>query len=166
MRLILTILLCLPTLAFASKIPLGTFEQSKLEQLLRNIPSALQKSSKFKKGAVRKTYVFPKDNSSFKIKCIADHYNSSPLPSERSCEVEVSDKTLKGDEHLIKITDAATVAALYKAIPYGAEIKMNYSHERVYGQAHDGSYRQLLRYAFSCKKQSCEVTFSPKEATE
>lgn len=151
--------------AWSVEIPLNVFEQSKLEELLRKIPSALQKRETLA-GHVRKHYQFPTEKSSeFSIKCHADYFGTSQVPSLKVCEVLVSASNVVGDEYSFKLTDKKDVKALVKAISYGAEIKKVYSHERVYGQGHDGAYRQLFRYSFNCTSESCLVTFSPKKST-
>lgn len=165
MKLILSALL-LPTFAFAAKIPLGVFEQAKLETILREIPASLVKTEKFN-GYIRKHHQFPNSKSAaFHINCYADYFNGAAVPSLKLCEVEVNSQNLVGDEYLIQLTDSASVTALRKAIPYGSDVKKNFSHERVYGQGHDGVYRSLFRYAFTCKTDACDVTFSTKASVE
>lgn len=161
------IALLVPSFSFAAKIPLGVFEQAKLETILRAIPSSETKTEKFD-GYIRKHHLFPSDKAaSFAINCYADYFNGASIPSLKVCDVEVKETAaLAGDEFLFKIADAGSVAALRKAIPYGEELKKNFSHERVYGQGHDGVYRNLFRYSFTCKTESCDVTFATKPSVD
>lgn len=160
------IALLVPTVSFAAKIPVGVFEQAKLETILRAIPASLVKTEKLN-GYIRKHHQFPMTKSAaFRISCYADYFNGATVPSLKVCEVNVTSENLTGDEYLIQLTDAESVQALRKAIPYGSDLKKNFSHERVYGQGHDGIYRNLFRYAFTCKTDSCDVTFSTKASVE
>jgi hypothetical protein len=160
---LISLLLLLPTLAFAGKIPVEVFDQQKLEGLLRQIPSALVKTEN-QSGFVRKHYLFPQDKKAgFTIKCYADYYGTSTIPSLRLCDVDVTSTDLQGDEYFLKL-DESDSQALYKVISYGLDVKKFFSFERVYGQAHDGKYHDLFRYSIICKASSCEFTFSPKEA--
>lgn len=160
------IALLVPTFSFAAKIPLGVFEQAKLETLLRAIPESVTKTEKFD-GYTRKHHQFPKDKAStFLINCYADYFNNASVPSLKVCDVEIKEAALAGDEFMFKITESDSVAALRKAIPYGQDLKKNFSHERVYGQGHDGVYRNLFRYSFTCKTESCDVTFATKASVE
>ncbi|MBA2406276.1 MAG: hypothetical protein H0V66_15980 [Bdellovibrionales bacterium] len=162
MKLILA-LLFVPSLALAAKIPLDTFEQSKLETLLRKIPSALVRTEEHA-DFIRKHYLFPKNkSSSFTINCHADYFGAATVPSFKVCDVELLNKDYAGDEQLVVIEDVATVNDLRSSISYGAEIKKYYSFERVYGQSHDGTYRNLFRFSFVCKTASCEVTLATKK---
>jgi hypothetical protein len=161
MRLFLTLLLA-PTFAFATKIPVEIFDQSKLETLLRNNPSAFDRIET-RAGFIRKHYQFPKDKKSgFTINCEADYYGEAKIPSYKSCEIDVSSEDFVGDEYLIKITDAEIVKSLRDSISYGSDLKKFIAFERVYGQAHDGVYRNLFRYTFICKRDACDVTFTTK----
>lgn len=160
------IALLIPTVSFAAKIPVGIFEQAKLETLLRAIPESVTKTEKLE-GYTRKHHQFPKDKAaSFLINCYADYFNGATVPSLKVCDVEIKEAVLAADEYMFKISDADSVAAVRKAIPYGQELKKNFSHERVYGQGHDGVYRNLFRYSFTCKTESCEVTFATKASVE
>lgn len=146
--------------SWAAEIPLGSFDQAKIETILRKIPSAYFRSENLN-GFVRKHYQYPIDSSLFKITCEADYYQSSPVPSEKRCLVVVSDKVeQKGDEYLI----AMKSMEMFNALSYGQESKFSYSSEKVYGQAYEGNYRDLFRYVISCKKESCSFRFSSKEA--
>lgn len=153
-----------PTFVWSARIPLDIFDQSKLEALLRSIPSAFVKNEE-QTGYVRKHYQFPKNkSSSFVINCQADYFNSAPVPSFKACQVEVTSKDIAGEEIRVQTTEASVVGALYSAISYGSEVKKFIATERVYGQASDGSYKNLFRYSFSCKLDSCEIVFVAKEA--
>ncbi len=153
----------IPGISFAAKIPLGSFDQSKLEHLLRRIPSALVKTED-KTGFTRRHYLFPNSKSAFTIKCHADYYQSSPVPSFEVCEINVSGEPEVGDEYLLKVTDTSIVGALFSAITYGKEVKKHISNEVIYAQSHTGKYKNVFRYAFVCQKDSCEITFVTKEA--
>lgn len=150
----------LPSFAWSAKIPVTLFDQSKLENLLRNIPEALMKTTK-EDGFVRKHYAFPKTKSPLSINCFGDYFNQAPVPSNKVCEVEVNGVEAQGDEYVLAINDSATVNSLFKAMAYGKV----YSTERVYGQSSStGKYRQLFRYFIGCTEERCEMTFSGKEA--
>ena len=152
------------SVAFGAKIPVDTFDQSKLETLLRKIPSALVRTESFE-GFVRKHTFFPNQKqASFSIKCQADYFGKTDIPSFKACELDVSSTDIVGDEYLIQITDSLSVQALRESISYGDELKKFYSFERVYGQGHDGIYKNLFRYSVICKPESCEVTMTPKKA--
>jgi hypothetical protein len=158
-------LILVPGLSFAGKIPVGSFDQSKLEQMMRRIPSALVMTEE-KTGFTRLHYLFPKGKGSvFTIKCQADYYLSAPVPSFKSCEVNVAGEPEVGDEYRLKVTDSSTVGALYSAITYGQEVKKHISNEVIYAQSYTGKYKNTFRYAFVCQKDSCEITFVTKEAT-
>jgi len=163
MRLILALLL-VPSFAFAAKIPVDIFDQSKLENLLRNIPSSLSRTE-VHEGFVRHHHEFPKNKkANFRIKCYADYFGQAKFPSFETCEFDLSTNTLSGDELVLTIADSGVVNSLREAISYGDEVKKFYSTERVYGQASDGALRDLFRYAFICKRDACEVTVTLKPA--
>ena len=157
-------LFLVPGISFAAKIQVGSFDQSKLEHMLRRIPSALVKTEE-KTGFSRRHYLFPETKSSFTIKCHADYYGSSPVPSFKVCEVNVTGEPEVGDEYFLKVTDVATVGALFSAITYGKEVKKHISNEVIYAQSYTGKYKNVFRYAFVCQKDSCDITFVNKEAT-
>ena len=165
MKNFLLFLVLVPTFASAALIPLETFDQSKLEHLLRNMPSTLVKTESLN-GFVRKHYLFPnKKQANFSIRCSSDFYPKAVLPSEKRCEVQVSDEaSLSGDEYKIKVTDPSIVNPLFKVISYGMEEKKSYSNETLSGvSAQDGVFRQIFRYIIACKSNACELIFSPKE---
>ncbi len=154
----------IPSLAWSAAVPLNSFEQAKLETLLRNIPGSIVKTEN-KGGFVRKFHQFPKSKkASFTISCYADYYGSAPIPSEKNCAVEVSNKAYTGDEFIIQFADTSTVNTLRKAIPYGSDLKKFISHERVWGQGNDGINRNLFRYSFICTAKTCDISFSTKPA--
>jgi hypothetical protein len=157
-------LMLIPSLSFAFKIPVESFDQSKLQSLLSKIPSALVKSETMA-GFLRKTYLFPKSkNAPIKIECQADYFSASSVPSYKSCGVTVERADQVGDEYSITISDVQDVSQLRSAISYGEDTKKIYSTERIYGQASDGKYRDLFRYSFVCESQSCNLTFVKKES--
>lgn len=157
-------LFLLPSLAWSIAVPLNSFEQAKLETLVRNIPSSLVKTEN-REGFVRKYHLYPKSKkSSFTINCYADYYGAAPIPSEKFCEVEVLDKDLVGDEFVIQLSDSLSVITLRKAISYGADVKKFISHERVWGQSSTGVNRNLFRYAFVCTDKICDISFATKPA--
>lgn len=148
----------------AVEIPVDEFDQSKLETLLRKIPTALIASSQGN-GFVRKTTRYPDATSLFAIVCNADYYAGSTIPTYKKCKVSVSDKAdLRGDEYFIKLTQKSRVSEMFDAISYGTTTRKSYSNERVYGQAFEGDYKNVFRFMIVCKKTSCEFRFSPKEA--
>lgn len=160
MNLILT-LLFFPTLLLAANIPVETFDQAKLETLVRNIPSALVKIEN-QEGFTRKHYQFPSSKAKFSIKCQADYYGEANIPSFKSCDLTISDKELAADEYLFKITDSANITSLRNAISYGDELKTFYAFERVFGLSNDGVKRNLFRFTFICKRDVCDVTIATK----
>ena len=153
--------------AWSVEIPVDEFDQSKLESLLRKIPSALIGSSQ-EDGFVRKTTRYPDTNSLFTIVCEADYYADASIPTYKKCVLSVSDNAdLRGDEYLIKMTQKSRVSEMYNAISFGTDTRRTYSHERIYGQAFEGDYKNVFRFMIVCKKNtSCEFRFSPKEAIE
>lgn len=156
------VLLMIPAISLAAKIPVEAFDQAKLESLLRSSASTLERTET-REGFVRKHHVFPKNKqTTFSINCIADYFGESRIPSYKSCDLNVSNNVFAGDEQLIKITDAEMVKTLRESISYGDEVKKFYSFERVYGQAFDGTYRNLFRFSFICKRDTCDVTFATK----
>lgn len=164
MKLIFAFIILVPTLVWSAKIPVDVFDQQKLEGLLRQIPHALLNSEN-RTGFVRKHYLFPQSKKAdFTIKCYADYYGNSSIPSLRVCDVNVSSTDLQGDEFVLKLSDELDVQALYKVISYNLEVKKFFATERIYGEAYDGKYHDLFRYSFICQASSCEITFSPKEA--
>ncbi len=161
MRYAFLLFLC-PTLSYASKIPLDSFDQSKLETMLRNIPASLVKEEN--KGTfVRKHHEFPQQNQAdFFIKCHADYYKNASIPSSKVCSVEIKDQG-SSDEVSLKVTNPEIVNAFRQAISYGQEVKKFYATERVYGLSLEGKYRDLFRYSFVCQTQECALTFAKKE---
>lgn len=158
----LAFLFLFPALSYAAKVPLDSFDQSKLETILRNIPTALLKEENMG-GFIRKHYAFPDEKKSdFFIKCHADYYKAAKIPSSKACSVEIKDEG-SSDEVLLKITDPKTVNSFREAISYGNEVKKFYATERVYGLALDGKYRDLFRYSFVCQMAECALTFAKKE---
>lgn len=153
----------LPAGAWSVSIPLQGFDAQKLETLLRGIPSAYVKSD-MTDNMERKYFAWPKDPSNFSIKCQADHYNGSPIPSAKTCYLDADDSKAKGDQILTQIKDPEMVGELRKAISYEEKIKKFYSHQRVYGQGTDGYYRYLFRYQLDCAQTSCTFSVSPKVA--
>lgn len=157
-------LLLVPSVAWSAGIPVDIFDQSKLETLLRNIPSAFIKNET-QNGFIRKHYQFPKNKASeFVIRCHGDYFGSATIPSYKACTVEVSSKDLAGDEMKVQVTDSSIVKDLNAAISYGSDLKKFYSTERVYGQSSDGAYKNLFRYSMICKSDSCDLVFVAKEA--
>ena len=146
-----------------TEIPLNTFEQSKLETLLRGMPYAYVSKDK-NSDSVRRHYLFPKaPDAGFTINCYADYFKGAKVPSVKVCEASVNGPELKGDEFSIQLTDEKSVKSLMKAISYGDPVKKFFSHEQIYGKGVDGVSHNLFRYSFSCEKSSCTVTFSPKK---
>jgi hypothetical protein len=158
------LLVLFSSMASAAVIPLDSFDQSKLEHLLRKMPSTLVKTEALD-GFTRKHFVFPAKKTGFSIRCSSDFYSKAELPSEKRCEVTISDEAaLKGDEYLFKVTDPAVANPLYTALSYGLEEKKYYSNETLRGvAAQDGVFRQIFRYILACKPGSCDLIFSPKE---
>jgi len=154
--------LVLSNVSWAAKIPVSIFDQAKLETVLRNIPASLKKIEKVD-GYKRHYLQFPDSNqSNFTITCQADYYNESQIPSYKAYELDVVSKDHAGEEYSFKITSPEIVSALRSAFSYGNETKKFYSTERIYGQAFDGTYRNLFRYMFICSSLACEATFATK----
>lgn len=144
-------------------IQLDSFDQQKLEGLMRKIPSALVSTETI--GATeKKTYVFPKmEDKGFKVNCTAIHYLGNQLPSKTDCTLNMlKDADARFDEHLVEFKDPFTVKSLYNAISFGTDVKKFYSTERVYGLGVNGKYQENFRYVFSCTKEKCQVTMSTK----
>lgn len=157
---LLSLLFSFSTLA--ETVVIEKFDQSKLQQLLSRIPSALKKQEKM--GAfVRHYYSYPKSGS-FKINCEADFYHHLSIPSDRRCTLDMDTSLLQGDEILLKITDSSTVQELYKAISYGNEIKKFYSEDRMKGYRADGSYGLIFRYIFVCTNKVCDIKLTSKQS--
>lgn len=148
--------------SWATKIPVTIFDQSKLEAVLRNIPTSLKNIETFN-GYKRHHLKFPdSDKSQFTITCQADYFRGSQVPSYKACELDVVSSAHVGEEYSIKVINPKVVEALRSAFSYGSEVKKFYSTERIYGQAFDGSYRDLFRYMFICSSTICEATFATK----
>jgi hypothetical protein len=160
MKLIIGLLL-LSNASWATKIPVTIFDQSKLETVLRNIPSSLKRIEKFD-GYIRKHLKFPEAQSNFSITCQADYFNEAQIPSYKACELDVTSLDHAGEEYSLKIENPEIVKALRESFSYGQEIKKFYSTERIYGQAFDGKYRDLFRYMFICSAKACDATFATK----
>lgn len=154
------------TSVFAAKIPLLAFDQSKLENLLRTIPSSLVRVENHE-DFVRKFHKFPQAMSAgFMITCHADYYRSSPIPSFSTCDLEVDKDGPKGDEFAFKVTDLDVVSKLFAAIPYSDKTKKFYAGEFFDGVAHTGAFQNIFRYSFVCGPAACDVTFTTKENPE
>jgi hypothetical protein len=144
-------------LLFAA-IPLESFDQQKLETLVRRIPEALIRTEKIENGEKR-FYSYPKENHGFKINCESTYYLHSKLPSEARCSLNITQEVdSRLDEHKITFSDSA----LYQSLSYENEIKRFYSNERVYGLKLNGRYGEHFRYGITCNSSNCELTFSSK----
>jgi hypothetical protein len=147
-------------ISFAATIPVESFDQSKLEILLRKIPESLVKEendSNFK----RKFHEFPSSsNAGFKITCQADYFSEATIPSEKKCQLNLDNLTSNADEVSVTISDEKLVTSLRSAISYGQEVKSFYSTERIHGLSLDRKYRDIFRYAFVCQEKICQLTFA------
>mgnify|MGYP006188517475 CR=1 FL=1 len=150
----------------AIAIPLEIFDQQKLEALVRKIPTALIKTETVDPNKQKKIYSFPKmDDKGFKINCDAEHFLGSALPSKSSCTLHMlKEADARMDEHQIEFKDPFVVNALYDSISYGTDTKKWFTSERVYGVSLNGRYKEHFRYAISCSKEKCQMTFSTKPA--
>lgn len=158
-------LFLMPSLSFAARIPVEAFDQGKLEQLLRRIPSALVKTEE-KAGYVRRHTQFPPAKTApFVINCQADFYAGAIYPSTKTCQVDVDGEPRVGDEFVLTIKDPSILAGLTTAISYGGDVKKYISNELVYAQSANGKYKNIFRFSFVCKTEDCEVTFATKEAS-
>jgi hypothetical protein len=149
----------------AISIPLTLFDQQKLEFLVRKIPEALVKVEE-KRDGKKKYYAFPqKDNHDFKIRCEADYYLNSTLPSFSSCKFEVI-KSLnqRFDEHKIELKDPELIKSIMTSLSYNQDTKKLYSLERVYGLALNGNYQKHFRFGLNCRVEKCQLTFSTGSA--
>jgi hypothetical protein len=165
MNKLLLLAVFIPSVSFAVNIPMTEGDQSKLEYILRRIPSAAVKTENLS-GFVRKHTQFPKSASNFVITCYGDFYNSSPIPSNEVCELELSDVKPTYEEYKLTAT-GAVAKTLYEAIPYSNKVKKLYAWDRVYGQALSGKYRDLFRYTFICEtSESCVMTFTAKPSED
>lgn len=151
----------MPSLAFAVSIPLTDFDQSKLEGVLRQLPSSLVKSED-KGEFLRKHHALFK--AGLDVKCSADYYGTAPVPSFKRCEVGLDETQVKkrGDEWAVEIKEKEFAHELHQALAFGQEVKQVYSTERIYGQAFGGEYRQLFRYHLACTQTTCKITFAQK----
>lgn len=150
-------------LLFLTALNLDTFDQQKLESLLRKIPEAVVSVDQIPNGEKR-LYSYPKDESSgFQVKCEANFFLGASYPSSSQCSLTIFEThSVKQDEHKITITDPRVVGDLYAAISEGKELKKFYSNERVYGLKLNGRYGDHFRYALLCNKTKCELSFSTK----
>lgn len=152
--------LIISNLSHAGIIPVDSFDQSKLESLLRKIPTSLVKEEQHT-NFKRKIHEFPvTGNSDFKIKCHGDYYLNSIIPSDKKCQVEVSNLNSGTDEVLIAVSDVSNVNELRSALSYGKETKSFYSTERVHGLSLQKKYRELFRYSIVCDVKKCHLTFA------
>lgn len=151
----------------ATLIPLETFDQQKLHALVAKIPSALVRTVTSNNKATR-YYSFPKmDDKGFKINCEADYHLQSSFPSKSSCTLHMlKSPDARMDEHRIEFKDPFVVNSLFNSISYGSEIKQWFTSERVYGMSLNGRYKEHFRYAITCSKEKCQMTFSTKPAEE
>jgi len=142
-------------------VPLTLFDQQKLEFLVRKIPESLVKVEE-KSGFKKKYYEFPRNSAqNFKIRCEADYYLNSSLPSFSNCKFEVS-KSLnqRFDEHKIELKDPDLIKSIMKSLSHTQDTKKLYSLERVYGVALNGQYSKHFRFSFNCAIENCLLTFS------
>lgn len=144
----------------ALAIPLETFDQQKLEGLLRKIPAAHVRTETLTKE--KRFYEFPKMNDKgFKIRCEAEHHLGSPLPSKSSCTLELlKAEDQRFDEQTVEFKDPFVVNSLYEAISFGTDTKRFYSNERVYGVNLGGKYAEHFRYGLVCSKEKCQFNMS------
>jgi hypothetical protein len=159
-KIILALALIVSSLSHAGIIPVDSFDQSKLESLLRKIPSSLV-NEELHTNFKRKIHEFPlTGNLGFKIKCHGDYFLNSIIPSNKQCQVEVLNFNSDTDEVLVGISDVSTVNELRSALSYGKETKSFYSTERVHGLSLEKKYRELFRYSFVCDDKKCNLTFA------
>ena len=142
-------------------IPLETFDQQKLETLVRRIPEALVSTSKFENGEKR-YYSYPRSNDpGFKIDCESTYYQHSKLPSEIMCSLNITQEIdSRSDEHKITFSDPE----LYNSFSYETDVKRFYSNERVFGLKLNGKYGEMFRYGFICDVKNCQLTYSTRPA--
>lgn len=164
-------LLFIPIVGMSAVIPVEKFDQSKLETLLRKIPSAFVEARE-ENGVTRKTYLYPAQGP-LRVVCVADHFDQSEIPTYKSCKMSVevgqvngilSEKN--GDEYRVIISDPSLAREIYKGISFGASSKVHNSHEQVYGRSFEGTQKNLFRYSFVCGLKSCIVTASTKPSPE
>jgi len=136
-------------------VPLKVFDQSKLEHLLRKIPAALVREDN-KENFIRKHYLYPSDGP-FQIKCFADFYERSSIPSTKSCELKILE-TISRDEIQFNLDDQSWVSDFKSHLPQG---RLR-SSEVIYGQSYTGQYKNIFRYNFDCS-ESCRVSFAIKK---
>jgi hypothetical protein len=157
------LLLILPLLSFAStQVGIDPFDQGKLEQLIRRIPNTVIRTEKHQEF-VRKFSEFPRSsNAPFIIKCWADFYGKTEIPSHKNCEIHLMQAPDAGRVSEFRITDSHIVEKLFSAISYGVEQKKLNSHELVYAQSSSGTYKNHFRYSFICSNEYCEISFVVK----
>jgi hypothetical protein len=136
------------------EVSLTDFDQSKLEHLLRKIPTALVREEN-KENYLRKHYMFPSDGP-FQIKCFSDFYKSSSIPSTKSCELKIFERVSR-DEIQINLDNQSWISEFKSHLPYG---RLR-SSEVIYGQSYTGQYKNIFRYNFDCVT-SCRVSFAVK----
>lgn len=148
----------------ATAIPLESFDQQKLESLMRKIPAAYVRTLE---GEGKKTlfYSFPKmDDKGFKINCQAEYFSHSSLPTNTKCDLTMlQDLDGRTDEYMTEFKDPFVVKSFYEAISYTTAVKTWVTSERIYGVARDGRYKEHFRYTISCSKEKCQMTFSTKK---
>jgi hypothetical protein len=148
-------------------IPLTSFDQQKLETLMRRIPTAFVRSENIS-GIEKKYYSYPVMNDmGFKVLCEADHYMSSPLPSKSVCALNIlQDHDQRFDEHKVELNDSDVVTDLFNAISFGPrpDTRRMYSNERVYGLGLNGRYQDHFRFSFTCSPEKCQMTMSTAKA--
>ncbi len=161
MRYILIVFL-LPVTVWSAEITVEKFDQSKLEFLLRRVPSALFETTQVE-DYTRKIYLFP-GHGPLKISCSADYFNSH-IPTYKTCHVSVDEgsslgisSSKKNDEYRIIFSSAKTVRELKEATSSRA---FN-SHEQFSGRSFDGGSRKLFRYSFTCLETTCQLSLATK----
>jgi hypothetical protein len=128
----------------AISIPLEKFDQSKLENLLRNIPEAYVQTQPVE-NFERRFYSFPDISFGFNISCSADHFEGAQIPSAKRCTFLVDEREMQGRKYRLEILDPEVVSAFRIALG-GKKI---WSTELV---------DKKFRYAFECDQNRCLIS--------
>jgi hypothetical protein len=136
-------------------IDLSEFDQSKLEYLLRKIPTSLVRVEENEDLEKRFYELSVKDK--FFIACEAHHFNQKKIPSFKKCSLGVN-SDFPTQEVRLDFTQTASCEELKRYLPYG---KLR-SSEIFYGESYSGRYKDIFSYSFDVTK-NCVATFAAKE---
>lgn len=153
---------------YALEIPLISWDQGKLAELLFKIPSEFKNESSvilesYPPGQRIRT-VFPREEFVFRAECSSDFFLNSPYPSESTCKLFLNESDprvkFKNEEYLVVLDDPSLAKALYDSISYGRPNKEFRSSAKKWGVNHDGANSYIFDYYFKCTEQACELRFA------